>query len=88
MPDVPVIPEPEDESTAIETAVAKAGTLTRVAMTGDPNGRVRRKVLFLTAALGILAALVLDGALGILLGGLGLIALLLLAMTDDVVDLS
>jgi Ca2+/Na+ antiporter len=59
----------------------------RVAVTGDPKGRVRRKVLFMVVAICVLVGLATDGAAGLIAAGLGLMALLLLAMNDDVVPL-
>lgn len=90
MPDVPILPEPERDEEFADKLVALRNRLddvAHVALTGDTTGRVRRKVLFLIAAFSILA-LARDGIAGIVIGGVGLIALLMLAMTDDVVDLS
>jgi hypothetical protein len=57
------------------------------AATGSPTGRTRRPTLFIVTALGIIVSLVLDGTVGFVAGGIALIAMLLLAMTDNVVDL-
>ena len=86
MGDVPMLPEPEPSAT--ERTVEEVGALYRRALTGDPHGRVRRKTLFLIAEIGIVIAIALGGAVGLIAGVVGLIAVLLLAMTDDVVDLS
>lgn len=85
MPDVPFPPEPVP--TKAEVARQRASTTVRVALTGDPDGRVRRKILFLLAGIGSVASIALDGVLGLVLGIAGVVALLLLAMTDDVVPL-
>lgn len=89
MPDVPFPPEPEP--TKAEVARQRASETVRVALTGDPNGRIRRKVMFLLAGVGSVAAIALDGAqgniLGLILGFAGIAAILILAMTDDVVAL-
>jgi hypothetical protein len=83
MGDVPVLPEPEVQSTLAE----RATEVYRYAMTGDPSGRIRRKTLFVLAEVGVVIAIALDGLSGLLGGGVAMIALLLLAMTDDVVTL-
>jgi hypothetical protein len=75
MPDVPLLPEKEDGAT--ETMVRRVEEGTRAAVTGDPYGRLRRPVLFLIVGV----ALVLDAP------AVGLVALLLLALTDAVVKL-
>jgi hypothetical protein len=89
MPDVPFPPEPVP--TKAEVARQRASTTVRVALTGDPDGRVRRKILFLLAGVGSVSAIAIDGQkgdiLGLILGVAGVVALLLLAMTDDVVPL-
>ena len=52
-------------------------------LTGAPSGRVRRPTLFVIAGLGMVGAI-----LGFQLAGVaGLIAMLLLALTDNVVEL-
>jgi hypothetical protein len=56
-------------------------------LTGDPHGRVRRPTLFVIAAVGVIVSLVLDGVVGLVAGTLALIAILLLAMSDNVVEL-
>jgi hypothetical protein len=53
------------------------------AVTGNPSGRVRRATLFLIATVGVMLS-----AIGIQLGALAaIIAILLLALTDSVVEL-
>jgi len=83
MGDVPIRPEPEPQITPAD----KAANTYRWWVSGDENGRVRRKSLFLIAEIGIVIAIALDGVLGLAAGLLGLAAILLLAMTDDVVTL-
>lgn len=88
MGDIPFPPEvpPTKVERLIETGRATGDefvALTKVAFTGTRTGRIRRKVLFTIVGV----SLVLGGALGVIGGGIGLIAMLMLAMTDDVVDL-
>lgn len=88
MPDVPFPKEPEqtdevfaDKLVALRNRLDDAA---RVALTGDTTSRVRRKLLFTVAQVGIIVAIALDGIVGLLAGTLGLVAVLFLAMTDDV----
>ena len=92
MPDVPMPPEPEEaEPSQFYQAVWGAGGFmddqVRRTLTGDTEGKLRRPVLFLLTEVGIIAALANDGIVGLLLGGIALIAVLLLAMTDQVTTL-
>ena len=88
MPDVPfpkVEEEPEPRLVALRNRLEDKA---KVALTGQSEPRsIRRPLLFVLAALGILVALTVDGPVGLAVGGVGLIALLLLAMTDQVVEL-
>ena len=77
MPDTPVRPEPEPEPT-IQDRVSAVTDAYRVAVTGNPNARVRRVTWYLLAAIG----------LGLGFMPLTLVALVALAFTDSVVDLS
>lgn len=84
MGDVPIKPPaPEPEPTPAQVKAQRVNAGVRLAVTGDTAGRLRRPVLFLVVAV----ALVLDGTFGLITGTAGLIALLILAMTDNVVDL-
>lgn len=74
--------EPEAPKTTKQEIAERASALredavraSRTLLTGDAHGRARRNLLFVAAALGIVAAL----------PGLALVALLLLALTDMVV---
>jgi len=89
MPDVPYPKEPEEAKAdqfvqALWGAGGAVGAVTRKVVTGDATGRLRRKGLFLLGDIGIIVALVSrEGVVGLIAGSLALIALLLLAMTDD-----
>lgn len=83
MPDVPVIPEPEEaDPSRIGAAIWGAGgyvdAQVRRAATGDTEGKVRRPLLFVIVGLAVLSS-------GIpILAGLGMTALVFLALTDQV----
>ena len=82
MPDVPIKPpapptKAERTATALSEMAARVEEGARAALTGDPAGRLRRPVLFIIVGLAL--------ALG--WPALGLVALLLLALTDAVVPL-
>ena len=81
MPDVPY-PKPTPPTPA-EVRVQRTSEAIRTLLTGDADGRLRRPLLFIAAEVGIIAALVIDGIAGITMGGIGMIALLLLAFTDN-----
>ena len=68
---------PEEEQTRTEVARERVNAATREFMTGDPAGRLRRPILFL----------IVGTALALNLPALGLAALLILALTDQVVAL-
>ena len=51
----------------------------REIVAGHPQGAIRRIILYVIVAVALLA----DGTVGILAGGIGLVALLLLAMSDQ-----
>ncbi len=91
MPDVPVLSEPEPENDFAAKLVAlrnRLGDAARVTITGTTQPvPIRRKVLFAVTAVSIFTLLGVNGVAGLIVGGIGLIALLFLAMTDDVVDL-
>lgn len=77
--------EPEAPITVAEAvkdrfyqAAYKAEGGTRNLLAGSPVGAVRRILLYIV----VVVALVLDGTAGVLFGGLGLIAVLLLALSD------
>ena len=84
MPDVPMKPRPEPEPTLAERAEPVVSA-TRVLLTGDPNGRVRRPLLYAVASFGTVVAIYLDGPVGLILGGIAIVALMLLAWTDNLV---
>lgn len=82
MPDVPIPPEPESTRAeefyqAVWGFGGAVDAQVRRAVTGDTQGRLRRPILFLIVGV----ALVLNAP------ALGLVALLLLALTDQVVAL-
>lgn len=83
----------EDPSTSQQIGAKVAGLiesgheLYAQSVTGDRTGRTRRPTLFMVAAVGVLVSLALDGIVGLVAGGLALIAILLLAMSDSVVEL-
>lgn len=80
-------PEPGKVGAIVEDLIEQGHDLYATAITGAPSGRVRRPTLFLIAEVGIIVSLVLDGAVGLIAGGLAMIAILLLAMSDHVVEL-
>lgn len=80
MGDVPVLPEPEPQPEFADKLVALRDRLdeaARVGVTAEPRGSLRRPILFVLVGLG----LVLN------LPALGIVALLALALTDQVVPL-
>jgi hypothetical protein len=91
MPDVPFKDEPEQDEEFADKLVAlrnKLDDATRVTLTGDPRGRIRRKLLFLTVVLTLtIVAIDAHSVVSTLIAGIGMFALLALAMTDEVVDL-
>lgn len=87
MPDVPYPKETEEKADEFKQALwgfgGAVGAVTRTAITGERAGRVRRPILFLIVGIGLWGA-----ADWWLFSLVGLIALLILALTDQVVDLS
>ena len=81
MPDVPIIPEPEHDEEFAEKLVLLRNRIddaARTTLTGQTGGSMRRALLFITVAV----SLVLN------LPALGIIALGILMLTDQVVELS
>lgn len=75
MPDVPYPPEkPEPKSAEVARDIERG---LRGALTGDARGRLRRPILYAIVGIGI----------AIPIPALALVALLLLAVTDSVVEL-
>lgn len=68
--------DPVDEPTQTNKAV-------RNLIAGSPNGAVRRIALYVVAGLSLTTLIAFAGLAGIIIGGIGIIALLLLAMTDQ-----
>ena len=86
MPDVAHKPEPEPTPAAIAieklSAAADAALANiRTAVTGDPEGRMRRPILF--AVIAIAFGFSGTGIVAVI----GLVAIILLALTDTVVPL-
>lgn len=84
MPDVPIPPEPEPtRAEEFYQAVWGFGgyvdAQVRRAVTGDTDGRLRRPVLFVLVGLSV----VMGGPASGIMVGVGLIALILLAFTDN-----
>lgn len=69
----------------VESLIADGHQLYASAVTGTPTGRVRRPTLFVLAGLGTLLATFPD--FDILGAVVGLIAIVLLAISDNVVEL-
>lgn len=90
MPDVPVLPEPERDEEFADKLVALRNRLddrAHLALTGQPRGtarsNIRRPLLFVTAMIGVGFA----PAFGTVPAVVALVAILILAMTDQVVEL-
>lgn len=81
-------PPPGKVGAIVEDLIEQGHELYATAVTGHPSGRVRRPTLFALAALGVLITLAADGVIGLVAGGVALIAIMLLAMSDAVVELS
>lgn len=75
-------PEPNKVGAKVNDLIASGHELYATAVTGTPAGRVRRPTLFVIAGLGTLL-----GTQFLLAAVVGLIAILLLALTDAVVEL-
>lgn len=73
--------EIEEPPTRLEQVREDVEAFTRIIIAGSPVGAVRRIVLYLVIGIALLP-LATGGPAGIVVGGVGLIALLLLAMTD------
>lgn len=80
-------PEPNAIGARVEELIAAGHELYAETITGSPSGRVRRPTLFALASVGIVISLALDGVVGLIAGTIALIAILLLAMSDSVVEL-
>lgn len=90
MPDVHIPkPEPSAVGAKVHELIESGHALYATAVTGAPSGRVRRPTLFVLAAAGlfILMADSSFGTLGLGAGAVSAIAILLLALTDSVVEL-
>lgn len=77
-------PPPNKVGAIVEDLIEQGHELYATAVTGTPHGRVRRPTLFAIATVGTTLA-----GLGVWVGAVvGLIAILLLALSDSVVDLT
>jgi fatty acid desaturase len=85
--DVPAPTQGEIDREKREARKAAVAGAARLALGGSKDARIRRTVLYLIAVIGACGALVDLGPAGWFLGAAGLAALLLLAMTDHVVEL-
>lgn len=77
MGDVPIRPVPEPEPTRAERVNAAVQPAVRYAITGSDLGSLRRPILFVVAGI----ALVVNAPI------VGIVALMILALTDQVVPL-
>jgi hypothetical protein len=68
---------------AVEPEPSRNERVVRDVIAGHPEGAVRRIVLYLVLGVAALGGIALDGIVGLVFGGIALIALLLLAMTDQ-----
>jgi hypothetical protein len=76
-------PEPGAVGAKVDELIAAGHEFYATAVTGSPSGRVRRPTLFIIAGVGIVLAM-----LGFALGGVwAIIAIIALALTDQVVEL-
>ena len=75
-------PDPSAIGAKVEELIASGHELYATTLTGSPSGRVRRPTLFVIAGVGILLGTQFFPAAVV-----GLIAILLLALTDQVVEL-
>lgn len=73
MPETYGLPEDEEEGPSYEERLTEAFA---------GNGIVRRMVLYCVTGFALAVTVYIDGVFGMLIGALGLIALLLLSMTD------
>lgn len=80
-------PEPNKVGAKVQELIDSGHELYATALTGAPSGRTRRPTLFVIAGIGVVITLAVGGPAGLVAGGLALIAILLLAMTDSVVEL-
>jgi len=71
------------EKTTEEKDHAEAEEFIRSVVAGHPQGAVRRIILYIVLGLCIVIGLVTDGIFGLLSGGFAIVALLLLAMSDQ-----
>lgn len=72
----------EDEPQEVETVKDRYVRFGREIIAGEERGAVRRIILYVLVAVALIA-LAGDGLFGLFFGGLGIIALLLLGMTDN-----
>lgn len=80
----PFPPDVEEEKTAAEEAIAEIESWTRNVVTGSEVGAVRRILLYTVAAVTIAILAASDGdPLPVLLGSIGIVAILFLSVTDD-----
>lgn len=77
MPETRGIPEPE------QTVAERAVPVLRNVIAGHPQGAVRRIVLYVIGAASIVASASVGGGLGLILAVVAVIAVLLLALTDQ-----
>jgi hypothetical protein len=80
-------PPPNRVGAKVQELIESGHELYATAVTGAPSGRVRRPTLYAITAIGIVITLAIDGPVGLVAGGVALIAMLLLAMSDAVVEL-
>ena len=80
-------PPPNAVGAKVQELIESGHELYATALTGTPQGRVRRPTLFALASIGVIISIAFNGVVGLVAGGLALIAILLLAMTDAVVEL-
>lgn len=71
--------EPVEEAQPHERLVEA----TRLIIAGHPQGSTRRIILYSVLGVSALAGIALHGVVGLVFGGIALVALLLLAMTDQ-----
>lgn len=75
-------PDPSRVGAKVEELIASGHEFYATAVTGSSSGRVRRPTLFVIAGLGIIG-----GTEHLFAAVVGLIAILLLALSDNVVEL-
>lgn len=81
-------PPPNAVGARVAELIEDGHALYATAVTGSPQGRVRRPTLFALAILGVgIAEFQATTTLGFAAAAVALIAILLLALTDNVVEL-